>query len=884
MSPRSAHSAARRVGTSAAMGSRSRRPALSGPTRLFAAAFVALCLLPTCSSREAHDTTRALGEVGSARDGGGVALETPATASTLAPLSARASPRRALAQTPDASASASADPDAAASVTASDLAALAGYVRDDVDDRVVILTSHVSLDDGESLPPVEKTISIRGACGSSNTDACVIDAKSLTRHVVVGAVGSLTLENVVLRNGAAKRFAPPSSDGGAVFVFGAFTATRVAFEDCAANKDGTSKGGCVAVAGGVALFTECAFTNAASADDGGAIHASSGVVEVRRSAFEHCAAGGLGGGVAGDSASITLRYCTFDETVTAREEASRDAYVGARGAVYLEPFAIYSDYYGADGALLLDDADAEITGADVGPPEGFSYRAEGAGLVARAGFEPPPPGMGFAPPPPSALSKQSDAQNATDVDASVAVVANGRVSSVSTGFVAGGVAVAFAFLWMLGRFLSKEQHTHRPSERTLKNMRAADDAMLEARRADDEAEALDARDAARAMRAARAAKKERSLSNALHESHRERHDDIERHAPPIRNFSAMQVVVEDEDDVDADDDGDDDGAAEDENRDPARFFLGEKAVAIAVADADASLPRVRGSRARGRGRPALAASDVDVALDRVEAEDEEEGGVSEDERDADEDDGASRSEDYEDDDSAFRNVENRAVDVSDASRRRAGTGNGRSRGRLGRSRNGFDRGRRSGLDDDDDDSRDDGDVEGNGANKSSDAKRTSAKVRAESDFLRASWAGAAATARAAARFRDGPSVFTKEVPADEDFFETRAQRERAGDSAAKQKEGTSNEKTPAAARALGPSRAARVEPRNADAAASEPNPARLASVASASAAARAVLAMRRGAPGSGPRAATARAGSADALRARVEAARRAAAERAKGGR
>jgi hypothetical protein len=187
------------------------------------------------------------------------------------------------------------------------------------------------------------------------------------------------------------------------------------------------------------------------------------------------------------------------------------------------------------------------------------------------------------------------------------------------------------------------------------------------------------------------------------------------------------------------------------------------------------------------------------------------------------------------------------------------------------------------VDNDDDAFRDDGDVEGNGA-LSSDAKRTSAKVRAESDFLRASWAGAAATARAAARFRDGPSVLTTEVPADEDFFETRAQRARAEDSAAKRKEETPNEETSAAVRALGPSRAARVEPRNADAAASEPNPARLASVASASAAARAVLAMRRGAPGSGPRAATARAGSADALRARVEAARRAAAERAKGGR
>ena len=713
-----------------------------------------------------------------------------------------------------------------------------------MDDRVVILTSDVSLDDGVSLPPVEKTIFIKGACGSSNTEPCVIDAKGLTRHVVVGAVGSLTLENVVLKNGAASRSAPPSSDGGAVFVFGAFTATRVAFQDCAAIEDGTSKGGCVAVAGGVALFTECAFINAAAADDGGAIHAASGVVEVRRSAFENCAAGGLGGGVAGDSARITIRYCTFDETVTAREEASRDAYVGARGAVYLEPFAIYSDYYGADGALLLDDADAEITGADVGPPEGFSYRAEGAGLVARAGFEPPPPGMGFAPPPPSAYlstrnENENDALNATDVDASLAVVANGRVSSVSTAFVAGGVAVAFAFLWMLGRFLSKEQHTHRPSERTLKNMRAADDAMLEARRADDEAEALAARDAARAKkkRAARVAEKERSLSNTGHENHRGRHDDIERqmNAPPTRNFSAMRVVVEDEDDVDADADGDDDDVAEDENRDPARVPPnGDTAVAISAgrAEPDASLPRVRGSRARGRGRPALAAPDVDVALDRVEAfsSDDEGRGGSEDEHD--EDDGAFflRSEEGEED--VLRNVENRAVDVSDASRRRAGVGNGRSRGRLGGSRFGSEKNRdRLGLDDEDD-ARDDGDV-GDGA---SDAKKTSAKVRAETDFLRASWAGAAATARAAARFRDGTSVLTA-VPADEDFFETRAQRERA--SAAEEE--TLEEETPAAARkkTLGPSRAGRIEPKNATAA-SEPAPARLASVASASAAARAV--------------------------------------------
>ena len=150
-------------------------------------------------------------------------------------------------------------------MTASDLATLAGFMRDDVDDRVVTLRADIELNDGESLPPVEKTIEIRGACGSSGTDACVLDAKGLTRHVVVGAVGSLTMRNLVLRDGSAARHSPPSSDGGAVFVFGAFYASRVAFVNCAATADGTSAGGSVAVAGGDALFDECAFVDSTSA-------------------------------------------------------------------------------------------------------------------------------------------------------------------------------------------------------------------------------------------------------------------------------------------------------------------------------------------------------------------------------------------------------------------------------------------------------------------------------------------------------------------------------------------------------------------------------------------------------------------------------------------
>ena len=72
------------VGTFAAMSSRGpRRPALRGPQRAVAAAFVALCLLPTCSSREAHDTApTALKDVGSAKQGEIRARSTPSRRSS----------------------------------------------------------------------------------------------------------------------------------------------------------------------------------------------------------------------------------------------------------------------------------------------------------------------------------------------------------------------------------------------------------------------------------------------------------------------------------------------------------------------------------------------------------------------------------------------------------------------------------------------------------------------------------------------------------------------------------------------------------------------------------------------------------------------------------
>ena len=839
------------------MGSRSRRPAPGGPPGLAAAAFVALCLLPTCSSREAHDATPTRRDVGSAKRDGRRALETSAKAAgDLAFLSARVSPRRALAQTPDASAAAAA-PDAAAAVTASDLAALVGYMRDDVDRRVVTLVADVALADGESLPPVEKTIAIRGACGSSGTDACVLDARGSTRHVVVGAVGSLRLENVILRNGAATRATPPSSDGGAVYSFGAFDATRVAFENCTATADGTSAGGSVVVAGGRALFNECAFLNSVAADDGGAAFASSGFAEFRRCSFENCAAGGLGGGVAGDAASLTIRYCTFDDRVTAREEASRDAYVGARGAVYLEPFAIYADYYGPDGALLNDAADAEITGAELGPPEGFSYRAEGAGLVARAGFEPPPPGVGFAPPPPSRVAP-SETNASSDASALVAVLDDGDdgVDRASLAFVASGVAAVIASLWMLGRFLSREHHAHRPSERTLKNMRAADDAMLEARRADDEAEAREKREAALRKRerdAVAAAEKEKERAN-LRGGTRDKGDAV---ALP-RAFSAMRVAVEAGDEIDVSDDDERRDSREEEKKKASD----EKGGVSAVSAASDAIPAAlvlsvpasdeaektlsgagRPSRDRSSGRPSSNGSN-----------DSSEPGSEDD---------------------AFGDVENRArrrEEVFGEDGFRGGAPRGGARGRLA--------GRRVGRPLDFDRNRSDEEGSDEKPGVAGVFHATRAKTRAEADFVRASWAGAAAAARETGFLVSGSA----RVPSDEDFFETRAQRQRASGSA----------RTAAPAPNAPARSAARKEPSESAANARAPtktpgpdafvdgNPAvatRLASVASASTAARAALAMRRGAVGAGRGGATVRAGSADALRARVEAARRAARER-----
>ena len=403
----------------------------------------------------------------------------------------------------------------------------------------------------------------------------------------------------------------------------------------------------------------------------------------------------------------------------------------------------------------------------------------------------------------------------------MAVLGAGRgVDRGSIVLIAIGVAVAIALLWMLGRFLSKEHHTHRPSERTLKHMRAADDAMLEARRADDEAEALAAREETRRLRAARAAQKDRALNRGAR---------VEDAVARTRTVSTMQVVVEDGDDV-VDDVVDD--VADDRER---------------TAKSDRASDRASFALAAASSRPPLApvASDVDV---RSDALDDDEGSSSQEGEDGRE----------------FANVENRAFEANDVS------GERRGRARFYTSRGGRNPGRRAksatrGFDrsdvDDDDVSRLEGVFDA-----------TSAEVRAKSDFVRASWAGAAAAASA--------FPVSSSVPSDEDFFESRETRARANGSASeKQTHSRGLETNVSNVSNVSHTRDDVGVRTNAEIRSEPVVAARLASVASASAAARAALAMRRGAAGSGRGGATARAGSVDALRARVEAARRAARER-----
>ena len=164
----------------------------------------------------------------------------------------------------------------------------------------------------------------------------------------------------------------------------------------------------MAVAGGDALFDECAFVDSTSADDGGALCVSiGGRAEIRRSSFENCSAGGLGGGVAGaDSATLTIRYCVFDDFVTAREEASWTQH--RRIELERPPYSTSSpSRFTRTAERATERRCAALRRRRRGdhrrglePPEGFAYRAQGAVLVARADTEPRRPSDGPRSPPP----------------------------------------------------------------------------------------------------------------------------------------------------------------------------------------------------------------------------------------------------------------------------------------------------------------------------------------------------------------------------------------------------------------------------------------------------------------------------------------------------
>lgn len=706
-------------------------------------------------------------------------------------------------------------------------------------DEILTISLTADLILSVNLPPIEHEKAIVGACGARGTDACALNANGFGRILIIGSVASVTLNNLILKNGAVQSADPPMSNGGALFVFGTLIGHRLSFEGNRATADGTSVGGAIAVSGGTVLLTECLFIDNQSSDDGGAIYASSGTVEVRRSTFESCVAGGLGGGIAGDSASIVIRYCTFDDFIDAREFASRDAYTGATGAVYLEPFAIYSDYYADDGTLLIDDSDAEITGATTGPPEGYSYKVEGAGLVSSGAFEPPPPGMGFAPPPPLP-GTSSDTGNVTLVDSTAATTSS---TSLPLEFIAGAVAALLVLLWLLGRFFNQQHHNHRPSEQTLKHMRDADDAMLEMRRLEDQQEADALRDAAREDRARRLAGKnrvERTVSNW--------------------QFSSMKVTAEDGYDTEGvrfDDDDDVVGAVMGLKQ-PTEEKSPETKQSFSDTNGASTPPNRKKILGRAHNRKAILNDHVGGVFD--ESEDNgafADGG----------DDGAEEPRVYEDEN--IHRVSHRSSDamyeqtVSDPDTQTqlppedhvlANVENRSRSGSFGRQ---SDRGRSSRLDrirnlNLENLNENDGVFDA-----------TSERVTAETIFVKASWQGAAAAARVAQRFSRG-ALERLDGGGSGGGSDRNTERPPGRLSACTDIERTDLQP-------VSPVSRTRVRDMNRPLSS-------IASIASASSATRAVLAARG--VGNGARMgnqSSARIGSTEALRARIEAARRAAA-------
>ena len=314
----------------------------------------------------------------------------------------------------------------------------------------VRLANDIALDDNNGeLPAVTRRVTVSGeACAATSPPGCAIDARSTSRHVTVGATGALTLSRVALVNGAPPLSAQPFADGGAVFTFGELHAVDVAFRSNKATADGdASSGGAVKVQGGAFTCERCDFNGNAAAKNGGAVAIDRVSANIKDSSFSANKAGALGAGVAGDHATIIVRDCAFATDNVAREDDSRDVYVGAFGSARIWPYAISG---GVDGVA--------------------GYAAAGLGVVEPAPFESPPPGSVSPPPPPSPVNGTVGAgggQNdvAGSKPPSGATDVAGAVSGVGVEGVLGGVC-AFAVFVCIGAWVhGRERRKYRATER-----------------------------------------------------------------------------------------------------------------------------------------------------------------------------------------------------------------------------------------------------------------------------------------------------------------------------------------------------------------------------------------------------------------------------------
>ena len=362
--------------------------------------------------------------------------QNPGAAAAATPTTTPA-PRRALLQAPNATVDVA---------TATELRAAMA----DATVAAVRLANDIALDDNNGeLPAVTRRVAVTGeACAATSPPGCAIDARSTSRHVTVGATGALTLSRVALVNGAPPLSAQPFSDGGAVFTFGELHAVDVAFRSNEATADGdASSGGAVKVQGGAFTCERCDFVGNAAAKNGGAVAVDRVSANLVDSSFSANTAGALGAGVAGDHATIIVRDCAFASDNVAREDDSRDVYVGAFGSARIWPYAVSGGVDGVDG-----------------------YAAAGLGVVESAPFESPPPGS-VSPPPPPPVNGTVSVSGVGDDDVAGSSPPPGATDVFQSGVgvegVLGGVC-AFAVFVCVGAWVhGRERRRYRATERDL---------------------------------------------------------------------------------------------------------------------------------------------------------------------------------------------------------------------------------------------------------------------------------------------------------------------------------------------------------------------------------------------------------------------------------